>query len=58
MLGRDKNVKKKMGMLHCCCRDGIVNNGGMGVRVLWSSPVVVLFMQAFQVKNPKSSIAL
>jgi hypothetical protein len=28
------------------------------VRVLWSSPVVVLFMQAFQVKNPKSSIAL
>jgi hypothetical protein len=51
--------KKNMGMLHCCCRDDIVNNGGMGVRVLWPlSPVVVLFMQAFHMKNPKSSIAL
>lgn len=31
--------KKNMGMLLCGCRDDIVNNGGMGVRVLCGGAV-------------------
>jgi hypothetical protein len=47
-----------MGMLLCGCRDDIVNNGGMGVRVLWPLACGGAVHPGFPNENPKSSIAL
>jgi len=45
-------------MLNCCCRDDIVNNGGMGVRVLWPPTCGGAAHASFPGEKSKSSTAL